>query len=142
LIDRYYIADSRLAANYYDELLEQLEKEWPAIEPVDLVGGTVPLPSVALTSAHTLAGGLVFVMAKSPLSDEFAVWVNAVLVLQEHRRQGVATRLIEAAERAAIRFGVARLFALTELPDLYRKIGWSVLRNDGADNVMMREIAT
>jgi hypothetical protein len=31
---------------------------------------------------------------------------------------------------------VPRLYALTELPDLYSKLNWSIVSNDGADFVM------
>jgi N-acetylglutamate synthase-like GNAT family acetyltransferase len=94
------------------------------------------MPLVALTSSKALAGGLAFIAAKSPLSDERAVWINAVLVAPECRRQGIGRRLIEAAQEAAARVGISRLYALTELPGLYSKLDWSTVSNDGVDFVM------
>lgn len=41
------------------------------------------------------------------------------------------------AQEVARRAGVPRLYALTELPDLYSKLNWSILSNDGADFVMI-----
>lgn len=140
LTSRFYIADSVSAKQYYDELQRQLQREWPEIQPSDLDGNTTPEPLVALTDANILAGGLAFVAAKSPLNDEPAVWINAVLVAPEYRRQGVASQLIVAAERAASLVGVSSLYALTEVPDLYSKLNWSILRNDGPDFVMALNI--
>lgn len=135
-IDRVYIADSTLAMQYYDELQERFQREWPEIQPIDTAGHAVPKPLVALTSSNALAGGLAFISATSPLGDGLAVWINAVLVAPEYRRQGVGTRLIEAAQEAAGRLRVRRLYALTELPDLYTRLNWSIFSNDGADFVM------
>jgi GNAT superfamily N-acetyltransferase len=132
----FYIADSSLAMRYYDHLQKRFQNEWPEFPPINTVDHAVPKPLVALTSASALAGGLAFIAAKSPLSDELAVWINAVLVAPEYRRQGVGSRLIKAAQEAARRAGVLRLYALTELPDLYSRLHWSILSNDGADFVM------
>jgi GNAT superfamily N-acetyltransferase len=133
---RFYIADSSLAMQYYDHLQKQLRNEWPEFPPINTADHAVPKPLVALTSSGVLAGGLAFTAAKSPLSNELAIWVNGVLVAPEYRRQGVGSRLIEAAQEAARRAGVLRLYALTELPDLYSKLNWSILSNDAVDFVM------
>jgi GNAT superfamily N-acetyltransferase len=133
---RFYIADSSLAKRYYDDLQKRLQNEWPKFPPINPADYAVPTPLVALTSSNALAGGLAFVAAKSPLSDEPALWINAVLVAPEYRRQGVGSRLIQAAHEVARRAGVPRLYALTELPDLYSKLNWSIVSNDGADFVM------
>jgi GNAT superfamily N-acetyltransferase len=132
----FYIADSCLAMQYHDDLQTRLRKEWPNFPPIGAVKHALPNPLAALTSFNALAGGLVFVAAKSPIDDELAVWINAVLVAPEYRRQGVGSRLIGAAQQAASSAGVQRLFALTEVPRLYSKLSWSILSNNGADFVM------
>ena len=121
---------------YYDELQKQLETEWPKFPPIRSAEHGVPKPLVALTSSDALAGGLAFIAARSPLNDGLAVWINAVLVAPECRRKGVGSRLIEAAQQAASRAGVPRLYALTEIPALYSKLDWSVVSNDDRDFVM------
>jgi GNAT superfamily N-acetyltransferase len=136
LARRFYIADSGLAVQFYDDLQQRLQNEWPKFPPINTADDAIPKPLVALTSSNYLAGGLAFIAAKPPLGDEFAVWINAVLVAPEYRRQGVGSQLIEAAQEAARRAGVLRLFALTELPDLYAKLNWSIVSNRGADFVM------
>ena len=132
----FYIADSNLAMQYYDDLQARLQNEWPKFPPINVADHAVPKPLVALTSSNALAGGLAFIAAKSPVSDGLAVWINAVLVAPEYRRQGVGRQLIEAAQEVARRVGVRRLYALTELPDLYAKLNWSILSNNGTDFVM------
>ena len=136
----FYIAESGLAAQHYDELHQRFQKEWPEIQPSDPIGGAVPKPVVALTSSGALAGGLAFAEAKAPLSEERAIWVNAVLVAPEFRRQGLGSQLILAAEASAIQFGITRLYALTELPTLYSKLNWSILSTHGSDFIMSREL--
>ena len=110
--------------------------EWPEFPRIDTAEQTVPNPLVALTLSNALAGGLAFIAAKSPLKDGLAIWINAVLVEPEYRREGVGSQLIEAAQQAASRAGEPFLYALTEVPELYSKLGWSILNNTGGDFVM------
>jgi N-acetylglutamate synthase-like GNAT family acetyltransferase len=80
-----------------------------------------------------------FYVADSSLAMQYyerAIWINAVLVAPEYRRQGVGSGLIRAAEEAARRVGIPSLYALTEVPDLYSKLSWSVFNHEGADFVM------
>lgn len=133
---RFSIAESDRAAPYYEELQQRLQTEWPEIQPMDTAGHAVPKPVVALTTANVLAGGLSFIAAKSPLNDQPAIWINAVLVEPGYRRQGLGRRLIAAAQESARRFGAARLYALTELPALYSKLGWSILSSRDVDFIM------
>ena len=133
---RFYIADSTLATQYYADLQKRLQTEWPNFPPIHPADDAVPKPLVALTSSSALAGGLAFIAAKSPIGDQLAIWINGVLVAPEYRRQGVGSRLIQAAHEAARRTGVPRLYALTELPDLYSKQKWTIFSNAGADFVM------
>lgn len=136
----FYIADSGLAKPYYDELEKLIRQEWPDVQTIDGDGISIPGPLVALMSDDILIGGLSFAAAKSPSGDEPAVWINAVLVSPRYRRQGVGRRLIAAAREAAARIGVARLYALTEVPDLYSSLGWTIVSNDGADFVVSVDI--
>jgi len=140
LSQSFYIADPGLAAPHLDELHKRFQSEWPDYQPLAPTDRAVPAPVVALTLSGVLAGGLAFAGAKAPLSDERAIWINAVLVAPEYRRQGLGSQLIAAAERSAVQFGISRLYALTELPTLYSKLDWSILSNDGIDFVMARQL--
>ncbi len=138
-VDRFNIVDSTVAMRYYDDLQRRLQNEWPNYPPMNLADDAIPKPLVALTSSKLLAGGLAFIAANRPQSDELAIWINAVLVAPEYRRQGLGSRLIEAAQRCARQAGLLRLYALTELPELYTKLNWSIFSNEGADFVMTWE---
>lgn len=133
------IAESETAVDYYDELYQRFKKEWPDIQPS---GEEAPRPVVALTSIGSLAGGLAFASAKAPTSEERAIWINAVLVAPEYRRLGLGSQLIKAAEATAVRLGVSRLYALTELPALYSKLDWSIISSHGVDFIMSRDLNT
>ena len=93
-----------------------------------------------MTADDVLAGGLAFARAPSPVSDELAIWVNAVFVAPAYRGCGLASQLIRAAEDAAREMRLPCLFALTELPDLCAKRGWLRVNSDDGDCVMMKEI--
>lgn len=59
---------------------------------------------------------------------DLSPWLAAVYVPPEHRQQRVGSRLVEAAEEAARRIGVERLYLFT--PDkqrFYTRLGWSVV---------------
>lgn len=136
----FHIAESDLAAQRYDELYQLFQKEWPDFPPLDTAKQAVPKPLVALTSSGALAGGLAFVEAKAPLSEERAIWINGVLVAPEYRRRGLASQLISTAEASALQLGISRLYALTELPVLYCKLNWSILSSHGIDFIMLLEL--
>jgi GNAT superfamily N-acetyltransferase len=139
LSQNFYIAAPDVAAEYFDELHQRFKNEWPEIQPS---GKEAPRPVVALTSTGALAGGLAFANARAPISEESAIWVNAVLVTPEYRRQGLGSQLIRAAEASAVQLGVSRLYALTELPILYSKLNWSILSSQGVDFIMSRKLST
>ena len=116
------------------QLREWLESEWGAVDPFE--GNhrhvTVPSPIVAVDENTSLVGGLVFSSFPSPQGADVAVWVNAVLVSPHQRKQGIASKLIQAAEVQANRMAVPELFVLSEFPALYQKLGWQVVSLDSA----------
>jgi GNAT superfamily N-acetyltransferase len=52
-------------------------------------------------------------------------WIDAVYIDAPQRRRGHASTLIRATERKAAALGIVELFALTDLPALYRNLGWA-----------------
>lgn len=130
------VAEPHLASRYFQELEARLRDEWPQIQSVRGDGHAVPEPLVVLAPDEALAGGLSFLEAESPTGEGRALWINAVLVSPPYRRRGVASLLIQAAQATAKHAGVSHLYALTEVPDLYSKQGWSVFSHSGVDFVM------
>ena len=54
-------------------------------------------------------------------------WIDAVYVTPESRKNGLGSMLIRATEKTASRLGISELFALTDIPELYLKLGWTVV---------------
>ena len=102
-----------------------------------LEAGPYPEPVLALGDAGELLGGLVFTRAPlDGLADE-VVWVNALYVAPRHRRQGVASCLLHAAQfQAQHHSGLKRLYAYTDLADLYLQLGWRIERTSARGCVL------
>ncbi len=80
----------------------------------------IPTPIVALEDNRVI-GGAAFSNYTQPGGTNTVTWLNAVLVLPEFRGRGIASRLIRAAEEIS-----PLLYALTDIPDLYTKLGWQI----------------
>ena len=76
-----------------------------------------------------MIGGLSFTAFKAPecmgIVESIAVWVNALRVEPSFRGQGVASKLIQYAQHKA-----SPLYALTDVPLLYTKLGWCQIQVD------------
>ena len=110
-------------------------EEWPELRPFKRVefGRAVPCPIVALKQGQ-LIGGASFVSYYEPGSERVGTWLNALIVIPQERRQGVATALIEASAKAA-----GRIYALTDVPELYTKCGWRSISSDKEGTVVKYE---
>ena len=58
-----------------------------------------------------------------------------------HRRQGIASLLIQAAEREAQALGVAVMFVRTQLPRLYQALGWQLVETRDGLAILGRNLA-
>ena len=123
---------------YLQPLRTRLELEWGKIDPFE---GThpevvVPAPLILLDETGLLAGGLAFSTFENPLKQEISVWVNALLVEPAHRGAGYASKLVQVAEAEAIKLDIEKLFVQSGFPDLYQKLGWSLIETSGSDAVL------
>ncbi len=129
-----------LAAEPSSELLAQLhqwfEAEWGAVDATCDEG--LPAPLLAVNHAGELAGGLAFSWFTQ--AGETCVWINALLVAPEYRGQGVASKLIQAAERAAIDLNIAKLMVFTNRPTLYQRLGWTQQATHGQDTSLYKTL--
>ena len=117
------------------ELSELLHSQWDKIDPMFAV--SLPSPLVAMDERDRLSGGLVFTFAPEPNGSNPAVWVNAVIVKPEQRGRGIASTLVRAAKsHAAQEQNIDRLYVYTDVIDLYRKTGWSIVQQDGSNAVL------
>jgi len=124
------------------ELRARFIAEWGDFEAFDtaLFGATPPPPLLALCDQRLL-GGLAFSHYPSPLDSVIGLWINGLQVDPAHRRQGIASALIRAAERQAQALGVADMFVRTQLPALYQAQGWQLIETSGGLAILGRPIA-
>ncbi len=62
---------------------------------MDVLGNITPSPLLALSDENILLGGLAYKYWEVPNSiHTIGLWINAVLVKPEYRRQSIATSLI------------------------------------------------
>jgi len=118
------------------QLREWLESEWGHIDPFEgnHAEVTIPSPVIAVDEQTSLLGGLVFGTFANPHKPDIAVWVNAVIVSPAHRKKGIASRLVQAAEREAKRLAIDELFVLSDVPGLYQKLAWQIVGVDSSRN--------
>lgn len=128
-------------ANFDSEHLQLLHQwfvtEWGEVDEftADKDGAALPAPLVALDGGR-LCGGLSFTRYQSG-ENAAALWVNALLVAPEYRGKGIASDLIAAAAQAALQLGETQLLALTDVPQLYLKQKWSLLKTTKDSNIVV-----
>lgn len=113
---------------YLTELYQWFEAEWDDVEPLASIkeGKIIPKPIVALENGK-LVGGLVFTRFLSPITQELAVWINAVFVIPENRKQGISSQLINQAEKVVIEMAESELLVFTHIPVLYSNLQWKII---------------
>ena len=111
--------------------------EWGPKSALDLDAIPNLSPLVAIANGEPI-GGLAFTRFQRPGPGPkvSVLWINALFVPPIHRRKGIASQLIQAAEAEAVRLREAELYALTDLPALYEKLGWRLIRSDAAGTVV------
>ena len=134
------VVSSCAAPEHLRQLHEWFVSEWGQEGSFDLAGSTEPRPLVAIADEETL-GGLAFAIFQRPGTESKGIWINALFVAPAHRRKGIASQLIQAAEAAAARLGEEELHALTDIPGLYEKLGWRRIHSDSTGTVVGKTIA-
>lgn len=135
------IIDSESNPGRLQNLQTLLAKEWGdfdlfkgATEKID-----VPFPLLAV-DGDNLLGGIAFSRYKSPIDDQISLWVNGLVVKPEYRLRGIGSCLIRAAEVKLKEKGFETLFALTDIPKLYEKLGWCVVSISKRDSVVKKSL--
>jgi GNAT superfamily N-acetyltransferase len=130
----YDIAQVSIESDHALTLRALLVSEWSdyrAFE-VEEYGRAVPEPIVVLFEGNVV-GGASFTRFKKPDSEDIATWFNGVFILPEHRKQGIASRVIAFSK------GIApELYALTDIPNLYLKSGWVIEQEDNNGTIVKR----
>ena len=115
-------------STYLTELYQWFESEWDDVEPLATTkdGKVIPNPIIALENGE-LIGGLVFTRFLSPITQEQAVWINAVFIKPENRKQGISSQLINHAEKMVSEMAEPDLLVFTHIPALYSNLKWTVI---------------
>lgn len=95
--------------------------------------------SLLLVSGDQLLGGLNFTFYKHPSMDKEALWIDAVLIAQMHRRKGYGSLLINAAQDMMSE-SYDSLFVYTDVEGLYLDLGWHVVKKYSDHVVLKKEI--
>ena len=82
----------------------------------------VPLSLVALLDDNPV-GTVNLVANDNEERPALAPWLAALLVVPEHRGQGVGSNLVRALLKEAARLGVRQLYLGADIPDYYAKLG-------------------
>ena len=102
--------------------------------------GKLPCTLIAL-DAETLLGFVSLIHHEASQEKGRPYWIDAVYVETSQRKKGIASSLIQAAEKRARHMKLEKLFALTEIPKLYQKNGWSIAEKiDPIDYVMNKNL--
>ncbi len=134
------IATADEHAHHFHLLETWFAGEWGELDSLTHPDGLYPPPLVAVDENDELLGGLAFTQADVPAGDDAGIWINAVFVRPNSRGDGIAGRLVEAAEAIASRHGIATLFVFTDVPQLYAKRGWTVRATHGQSTILAREL--
>ncbi|MGF1761706.1 GNAT family N-acetyltransferase [Photobacterium sagamiensis] len=109
-------------------LYQWFKSEWDDVEPLSSTKGgkVIPNPIIALKDGE-LVGGLVFTRFLSPITKEQEIWINAVFIKPENRKQGISSQLIHRAEKLVKDMGEPELLVFAQIPELYSKLSWQVI---------------
>ena len=130
-------------------VLECFDNEWPKpnrnkveLERRIHVGQKDILPFTLIAIQDDVLAGFVSVI----FHEEFLPkgrphWIDAVYVMPNLRKNGIGAELIKAAKNKARDLKLGALCALTEIPALYEKQGWSVIEKIApADFVIWKQV--
>ena len=125
-----------------EDLRTRLLEVWSEVDPFEGAHDEifVPGPIIAANEQTRFVGGLSFTSATRPNSEDICVWINAVLVDQDFRGQGVASLLIREAEHVAQRLGIVELFVLSEYPALYTKRSWQEVSKHNKEFILTKSL--
>lgn len=106
----------------FKEVESLFRRKWPEFS-LEHNGDGLP-PSLVTVIGNSVVAGIAFTRYPHPLTHERVVWINALYVATECRRQGLATQLVLLAIEKLKELGQPHVFAYTDIADLYLSMGW------------------
>jgi predicted N-acetyltransferase YhbS len=95
---------------------------------------TIPLSLLALCD-DTPIGTVNLVENDNDERPDLSPWLAALLVLPEHRGQGVGSQLVRSVIAEAARLGIRQVFLGTDIPQDYARLG-ATMHEEGADGCL------
>ena len=100
----------------------------------------VPLSLVALHAGNPV-GTVNLVANDNEERPDLAPWLAALLVMPDHRGQGVGSNLVRALLKEAVRLRVRHLYLGTDTPEYYSKLG-ATMYDEVSDDYCIMVIKT
>jgi len=124
---------------YWSTIEYLFQSEWSDFKLSD----SAELPPVIIALADgKVIGGLAYSRYQELHGNDEVIWVNAVFVCSEWRGQGIASKLINlGVEQVSVEVQ-SRLYAHTNIPNLYIALGWSVVDTESEPNHKVMSVAT
>lgn len=133
------IKQATLDSKDYNQFVRWVTDEWGEIDQLATLEQSFNLPLPILSFQNgTLTGGLSFIHFKSPECEEDVLWINTLYVDTPFRRRYAAQHLVSYAEQLARDHDYHMIYVYTVIPDLYKKLGWTEIKNDGESFILKR----
>jgi GNAT superfamily N-acetyltransferase len=131
------VVSSNSQPHHLKQLRDWFVAEWGRVDPFESSkdGLVSPSPLLAIDGVQLL-GGLAFTRYAVSGSEKIGLWINALFVAPAHRGMGIGSELIRGSKAEAARIKESELFAYTDVPELYQKLGWQVESHSAEGTVL------
>ncbi|ENJ2790134.1 GNAT family N-acetyltransferase [Vibrio parahaemolyticus] len=122
-------------SQYWIALEKLFQTEWPDFLFADTYKSENYLPPVLVAVRNNeVIGGLAYSRYQEPYGNTEVIWLNAVFVSPEWRGQGIASELINRGVNQVSELNQNNIYAYTNVAQLYKSLGWSVVDIDSEPN--------
>jgi GNAT superfamily N-acetyltransferase len=135
------IIDLRHAPQHLQTLAQWHHLQWADLNPGSTLAGRIEkmavylgdtfIPTTYMAMDPGLLGSAAIVAHDLDTRPDLTPWLASVYVAPEHRKKGVATKLVKHVMDKAEQAGIKTLYLFT--PDqepFYKKLGWHTLSKD------------
>ncbi|EGQ8083329.1 TPA: GNAT family N-acetyltransferase [Vibrio parahaemolyticus] len=122
-------------SQYWIALEKLFQTEWSDFLFADTYKSENYLPPVLVAVRNNeVIGGLAYSRYQEPYGNSEVIWLNAVFVYPEWRGQGIASELINRGVNQVSELNQNNIYAYTNVAQLYKSLGWSVVDIDSEPN--------
>ncbi|ELP9501638.1 GNAT family N-acetyltransferase [Vibrio alginolyticus] len=122
-------------SQYWIALEKLFQTEWSDFLFADTYKSENYLPPVLVAVRNNeVIGGLAYSRYQEPYGNTEVIWLNAVFVSPEWRGQGIASELINRGVNQVSELNQNNIYAYTNVAQLYKSLGWSVVDIDSEPN--------